>query len=137
MQATIAERPQPALLSLVIPLYDEEETIPHLRRRLSEVLARISSAVEIILVNDGSRDGTGAELLRWAAEDSRVKVISLARNFGHQAAATAGLDYALGDAVVLMDGDLQDPPELILDMITEYCRGFDVVYAQRERRLHE
>jgi glycosyltransferase involved in cell wall biosynthesis len=131
------ERPTPALLSLVVPLYNEEETIPHLRRRLLEVTPLITSAVEIILVNDGSRDATGAELLRWAGEDSRVRVISLSRNFGHQAAATAGLDYAAGDAVVLMDGDLQDPPELILDMVAEYRRGFDVVYAQRERRLHE
>jgi dolichol-phosphate mannosyltransferase len=131
------ERPAPPRLSLVVPLYDEEETIPHLRQRLSEVIPRIPAAVEIVLVNDGSRDATGAELLRWAGEDQRVRVISLSRNFGHQAAATAGLDYARGDAVVLMDGDLQDPPELILDMIAQYCRGFDVVYAQRERRLDE
>ena len=137
MQDTTGERPGPACLSLVVPLFNEEEAIPHLRRRLSDVIARIPATVEILLVNDGSRDATGAELLRWAAEDSRVRVVSLSRNFGHQAAATAGLDYAQGDAVVLMDGDLQDPPELILDMISEYRRGFDVVYAQRERRLNE
>lgn len=137
MQETTGERAAPAFLSLVVPLYNEEQIVPHLRRRLSEVLPRIAAGVEIILVNDGSHDATGAELLRWAAEDNRVRVISLSRNFGHQAAATAGLDYAAGDAVVLMDGDLQDPPELILDMIAEYRRGFDVVYAQREKRLHE
>src|SRR5579883_601523 len=137
MQDITGERRGPVCLSLVVPLFNEEETVPYLRRRLTEVIVRIPAAVEIVLVNDGSRDGTGTELLHWAAEDSRVRVVSLSRNFGHQAAATAGLDYAIGEAVVLMDGDLQDPPELILEMISEYRRGFDVVYAQRDRRLNE
>src|SRR3954447_26000779 len=101
MRDTTEERPAPACVSLVVPLYNEEEMLPHLRRRLSEVIPRLPSDVEVILVNDGSRDSTGIELLRWASEDSRVHIISLSRNFGHQAAATAGLDYATGDAIVL------------------------------------
>ena len=137
MKDTAGERPAPASLSLVVPLYDEEEAIPHLRRRLSEVIPRIAAGVEIILVNDGSHDATGAELLRWAGEDSRVRVISLSRNFGHQAAATAGLDYAAGDAVVLMD----ERPPRSAGADTRHDRRIlpwlDVVYAQREKRLHE
>lgn len=130
-------RALPATLSLVIPCYNEEEVLPYLRQRLNELLPSIPSRVELIFVNDGSKDSTVAALQQWAREDDRVSVISLSRNFGHQAAVTAGLDYANGEAVVLMDADLQDPPELILKMIEEYQRGFDVVYAQRSRRLGE
>ena len=130
-------RPGPGLLSIVIPFYNEEETVPHLRQHLAEFFPQLPCAVELILVNDGSGDGTLAALQSWAGANPDVVLVSLSRNFGHQAAATAGLDRAHGDAVVLMDADLQDPPELILRMIEEYRKGFDVVYAQRESRLGE
>ena len=89
------------------------------------------------MVNDGSKDGTGEALATWALANKNVKVINLARNFGHQLAATAGLDYAAGDAVVLMDADLQDPPEVITRMLELYCEGYDVVYARRTGREGE
>jgi polyisoprenyl-phosphate glycosyltransferase len=130
-------RPAPRLLSIVIPFYNEEAAIPHLRKRLAEFLPQLPCAVELVLVNDGSLDGTVAALQDWAAKNPNVIVISLSRNFGHQAASTAGLDHAHGDATVLMDADLQDPPELILRMIGAYQEGFDVVYAQRESRMGE
>jgi len=91
----------------------------------------------VVLVNDGSSDSSISLLVEVAAQDRRFKVLSLARNFGHQAAATAGLDVATGDVVVLMDADLQDPPELVLAMIEEYQKGYDVVYAQRIGREGE
>jgi len=130
-------RPDPRLLSIVIPFFNEEEVIPHLRKRLTEFLPKLPCAAELVLVNDGSRDGTLQALQEWAACDSHITVISLSRNFGHQAAATAGLDYVQGDAGVLMDADLQDPPEVILEMLAEYRRGYDVVYAQRNGRTGE
>ena len=125
------------MLSIVIPLYNEEPVIPHLRKRLAEFLPQLPCAVELVLVNDGSRDGTVVALQNWADASPNVRVISLSRNFGHQAASTAGLDHVHGDGTVLMDADLQDPPELILRMIAEYQKGFDVVYAQRESRMGE
>lgn len=133
----MVKRPAPALISIVIPFFNEVEVVSHLKKRLNEVIGRVGSAVEIVLVNDGSADGTVQELQEWAADDARVRVISLSRNFGHQPAATAGLDQAIGDVIVLMDADLQDPPELILDMLAEYRCGFDVVYAQRVTREGE
>ncbi len=133
----LVPRPLPELLSLVLPLYNEEEMVPLLRQHLAAFAADVASAVEVVLVNDGSSDRTQFALEEWAREDSRVKVLALARNFGHQAAATAGLDHARGDAVVLMDADLQDPPEVIHDMLREYARGYDVVYAQRRQRSGE
>lgn len=90
---------------------------------------------EIIYVNDGSSDGSMAKLIKLAKQDQRLKILSLSRNFGHQAALTAGLDYANGDAVITMDSDLQDPPEVCLSLIREWQKGFDVVYAKRRRRL--
>ena len=130
-------RPLPSLLSLVIPIYNEEEVLPLLLKRLEKLLQSISFPVEVILVNDGSRDRSIVLLLEAAAVEPRYKVVSLARNFGHQVAATAGLDYATGTAIVLMDADLQDPPELILSMVDQYCRGYDVVYARRLDREGE
>jgi dolichol-phosphate mannosyltransferase len=130
-------RPAPGLLSVVVPIYNEEEVIPLLIERLEKVLAAIGLEWEAILVNDGSSD-RGVELLLAAARrDARFKVISLARNFGHQIAATAGLDAARGDAVVLMDADLQDPPEAIGEMLVKYREGYDVVYAKRVARRGE
>jgi glycosyltransferase involved in cell wall biosynthesis len=130
-------RPAPRLLSIVVPFYNEEAAIPFLRKRLAEFLPQLPCPVELVLVNDGSHDRTLAGLHDWAAKNPNVIVVSLSRNFGHQSAATAGLDCAHGDAAVLMDADLQDPPELILRMIDEYQKGYDVVYAQRESRLGE
>jgi len=130
----LKRRDPPGLLSLVLPVYNEEEVLPLLLQRLRELLPALPSPVEILFVNDGSTDRTLDKLIAEAAADSRIKVLSLARNFGHQMAATAGLDNARGDAVVLMDADLQDPPELIHDMVRAYCDGYDVVYAQRIAR---
>jgi dolichol-phosphate mannosyltransferase len=133
----VQSRPAPRLLSIVIPFFNEEAVIPHLRERLAQFLPQLPCAVELLLVNDGSQDGTLAALHGWAARNPNVIVVSLSRNFGHQAASTAGLDHVHGDAIVLMDADLQDPPELIIRMIAEYQNGFDVIYAQRESRMGE
>ena len=122
------------LLSIVIPIYNEEEAIPLLLVALRRTMQEIRHACEIIFVNDGSKD-MSMDLLREAAEaDRRLKVLSFPRNFGHQAAITAGLDFASGDAVVVMDADLQDPPELLLQMVERYEEGYDVVSAQRVAR---
>jgi polyisoprenyl-phosphate glycosyltransferase len=124
-------------LSLVLPIYNEEEVIPELDKRLQEFLAKLALPAEVVFVNDGSRDRS-MELLREAAErDPRYRVLSFARNFGHQTAITAGVDYARGEAVVVMDADLQDPPELVLEMVAKWRQGFDVVYGRRRKREGE
>jgi dolichol-phosphate mannosyltransferase len=124
-------------LSVVIPLYNEEATVDELRRRLGEVLDRVEPDFEVLLVNDGSRDGT-AEALRGIAETgSKWRAIHFSRNFGHQAAVAAGLRFATGQAVVVMDADLQDPPELLEQMLARWREGFEVVYAQRVSRERE
>src|SRR5271165_1714807 len=125
----------PAVLSVVAPVYDEEELI-------EEFVARTKAAVadyefELVLVNDGSSDRTPELLDRIAATDPRVRVVHLSRNFGHQAALTAGLEHAVGDAVAMIDADLQDPPELIPEMVANWSRGADVVYAVRQQREGE
>jgi polyisoprenyl-phosphate glycosyltransferase len=130
-------RKAPDLFSIVIPVYNEVEIIPLLLERLMKLRAEIGTPVEIILVNDGSSDRSLDLLMDAAQKDPSLHVISFSRNFGHQIAAMAGLDYARGDAVVLMDGDLQDPPELIHEMLREYRKGYDVVYAQRTGRESE
>jgi dolichol-phosphate mannosyltransferase len=130
-------RAEPGSLSFVIPVHDEEEVLSALRERLEKVSSSLAGEIEWIFVDDGSRDGSLTFLRRWADGDRRVKVLELARNFGHQAAVTAGLDHARGDVVVVMDGDLQDPPELVLDMLEKYREGWDVVYAKRRRREGE
>src|SRR3984885_314922 len=130
-------RGYPARLSIVIPIYNEEQSLPFLRERVTGFLDSLPCAAEIVLVNDGSSDGSIDLLAEWAQSDGRVKVFNLARNFGHQMAATAGLDQASGQAVVLMDADLQDPPEVILEMLQEYRRGYDVVYGRRTSRAGE
>src|SRR3984893_15999816 len=124
---TMADTPlrTPALLSVVAPVYDEEELV-------EEFVARACAAVadyefELVLVNDGSSDGTPELLDQLAEADPRVRVIHLSRNFGHQAALTAGLEHAVGDVVAMIDGDLQDPPELIREMVAKWSRGSDVV----------
>jgi len=122
------------LLSLVIPLYNEEEVLPLLTERLNGVLAGLDCGAEIILVDDGSRDRTLVMASALADRDPRFRVLSFTRNFGHQAAITAGLDFASGDATVIMDADLQDPPEILARMLELYRQGYDVVSAQRETR---
>lgn len=127
------------LISVVVPVYCEEQTIDEMYGRLTLVLDALAPAYdsEVIVVNDGSEDASLDLLLAIATRDKRVRVIDLARNFGHQLAITAGLDHCSGDAVVLIDGDLQDPPEVIPEMIERWRAGVDVVYGQRRQRSGE
>ena len=125
------------LLSLVIPVFNERDMLPILRARLDEWMGKQPHAVEVVLVDDGSTDGTVHGLAAWAEDCPAVKMVALSRNFGHQIATTAGLRYARGDAVVIMDADLQDPPEVIPQMVAGYLAGYDVVYAQRTSREGE
>jgi len=128
--------PRPTL-TLVLPIYNEEDVIPELHGRLQAFLGTLMLDVEVLFVNDGSRDRS-MELLRGlAADDPRYRVLSFSRNFGHQAAITAGMDYARGAAVVVMDGDLQDPPEVVLEMVARWREGYDVVYGRRRSRAGE
>ena len=124
-------------LSVVLPVFDEEANLPELYRRLTAVLAGIPGSYEIVFVDDGSRDNSLAILQKLAAADPHVGVLALSRNFGHQLALTAGLDHACGAAVVLMDSDLQDPPELIPELVARHREGYEVVYAQRRARPGE
>jgi dolichol-phosphate mannosyltransferase len=130
-------RPFPRLLSLVIPLYNEGAVVPHLRVALESFIEALPTETEVLLINDGSTDSTLTQIAEWAYEDARIKVINLSRNFGHQNASTAGLDYSSGDAVVLLDADLQDPLSVIDEMIRRYQEGYDVVYGQRIGRAGE
>ena len=124
-------------LSVVIPAYNEQEALSEFHRRLTAVFAKLPINVEIIYVNDGSNDGTLAILRRFRNDDPRVAVVDLSRNFGKEIAITAGLDYSSGDATVVIDADLQDPPELIPQLIDEWRNGYDVVYATRFERQGE
>lgn len=121
-------------IGVVVPAYNEQECLPRLRERLSAVLDRLGVGYDVYLVDDGSSDGTAEMIRRFAREDARWHGIFLSRNFGHQAAVTAGLEAARGDAVVVMDGDLQDDPEVLPRMIERWRDGFDVVYAVRAKR---
>ena len=125
-----------ALISVVVPVHNEEGTIGELHRRLTSVLAPLGR-YEVVLVDDGSSDGTWQAVRELAHTDPQVRLIRLSRNFGHQVALSAGLDHARGDAVVSMDGDLQDPPELIPELIERWRAGSDVVFAIRQRREGE
>ncbi len=126
------------LLSVVIPCYNEEEVIGETMKRLKAFCSELVNLdVELIFVDDGSRDRTREILKSYAAEDSRIRLIGFARNFGHQIAATAGIDAACGDAVVLIDADLQDPPEVVHEMIAKWREGYDVVYGTRIERPGE
>lgn len=122
------------LYSTVIPIYNEVDTLPELWRRLSAIFEQLDGHCEAIFVNDGSSDGSGAWLEDLSDRRADVKVLHLSRNFGHQPALAAGLAYAEGDAVVLMDGDLQDDPAAILDFVDRWEQGYDVVYAVRRKR---
>jgi glycosyltransferase involved in cell wall biosynthesis len=130
-------RESPALLSIVIPMYNEEQVLPLLRQQLAQLINELLCRVEVILVDDGSTDRTYALMHEWALAEPAIKLIALSRNFGHQIAITAGMDASSGDAVVIMDADLQDPPALIPEMIRGYCEGYDVVYGQRTEREGE
>jgi dolichol-phosphate mannosyltransferase len=123
------------LLSVVAPVYNEEATIEEFYARVCAALTPIK--FELVLVDDGSQDGSAAVLERLAERDPRVRIVFLSRNFGHQTALTAGLDHARGDAVVMLDADLQDPPEVIPKMLDRWRAGCDVVYAVREQREGE
>ena len=125
------------ILSVVAPCFNEEGVLHELYRRISQVLDGSGETWELVLVNDGSRDRTPEIMRELHAQDERVKVVDFARNFGHQIAVTAGMDYAQGDAVVLIDADLQDPPELILEMLAKWREGYEVVYAIRAERKGE
>lgn len=128
---------QESLISIVIPIYNEEPNIAPLYERVCAVMDSSGYAWELVTVNDGSRDASLALLTELASRDERVKVVNFARNFGHQLAVTAGMDYAHGDAVVLMDADLQDPPEVVLEMIERWEAGYHVVYGVRAQRKGE
>ncbi len=125
------------LYSFVVPLYNEEETLPELVRRLGSIANSLDAPTEIVLVNDGSRDASIALLRQFQQQDPRICYINLARNFGHQIAVTAGLHFVRGDVVVILDADLQDPPELIPEMLAQWRSGYQVVYAQRRARARE
>lgn len=120
--------------SLVVPVHNEEGNIPELYRRVTEVMEELGEPYELNFVDDGSKDRSLNLLQELHKRDPRVRVISLARNFGHQQALSAGLDYARGRAVIVMDGDLQDPPEVIPRFVNKWREGFQVVYAVREKR---
>jgi polyisoprenyl-phosphate glycosyltransferase len=123
--------------SLVVPAYNEEGVIEELAARLSEVMDALDGDAEAILVDDGSRDRTYERMLEAAREEPRLRLVRLSRNFGHQIALTAGVDVADGDAVIVLDADLQDPPEVVLELAARWREGYDVVYAVREAREGE
>jgi polyisoprenyl-phosphate glycosyltransferase len=121
-------------VSVVIPLFSEEENLPELYRRTTAALKALKISYEIVLINDGSADGTASMLDDLARRDARVTAIHLSRNFGHQAAVSAGIDHARGQAVILMDGDLQDPPEVLGQFLDQWRHGYEVVYSVRTKR---
>ena len=126
-------------ISFIFPFYNEEKTIDKLYEELYTILSEveIKYAIEVICINDGSKDSTIEKLINLHERDSRFKILNFSRNFGHQMAITAGLDYATGDAVIIMDSDLQDPPRVALDLIKKWEEGYEVVYAQRRAREGE
>jgi dolichol-phosphate mannosyltransferase len=123
--------------SFVIPAFNEVDALPALYERLTVVLEQLDGSAEVILVDDGSKDETFARMLEMSIRDPRFKALRLSRNFGHQAAITAGLDFAVGKAVIVMDADLQDPPEVVLALAKRWREGFEVVYAVRTERRGE
>ena len=124
-------------LSLILPIFNEQEVIPELHKRLQGFLENLGLSAEVLFVNDGSNDRSMELLRAVASEEPRYRILSFARNFGHQTAITAGVDYARGDAVVVMDADLQDPPEVVREMVDKWQEGFDVVYGRRRKRTGE
>src|SRR6188768_3546488 len=131
------ERPE---LSIIIPIFNEAAVLGELHRRLLEVMSGLEKVVrswEVVFIDDGSKDASLAMLREMAQAEPRFKVVAFARNFGHQVAITAGVDKADGDAVVIMDADLQDPPEVVSEMVERWRAGFDVVYGVRRSRAGE
>lgn len=120
--------------SVVVPIYNEEETFAELTKRLGEVMDQLDGPAEAVLVDDGSSDASYRLMVEARAEDPRFKIVQLSRNFGHQLAITAGMDFASGQAVIVMDADLQDPPQVILDLAAKWQEGYEVVYAVRQHR---
>lgn len=136
-QEYLRRKEQRPLVSFVIPVYNEESVLLELIGRVRAVGDSLSGGFEIVFVDDGSVDNSFALLSEVAQEDKRVRILRLGRNFGHQTAITAGLDYCLGSNAVIMDADLQDPPELVPEMLSKRAQGFDVVYARRTKREGE
>jgi len=124
-------------LSIIIPIYNEEGNIPVLYERMTKVMTDLGESYELVFINDGSKDNSLALVMELAQKDEQVKYLDFSRNFGHQIAVTAGIDAAKGDALVIIDADLQDPPELIQEMFGKYKEGFEVVYAKRRKRKGE
>ena len=125
-------------ISIIIPAYNEQESLPMLYERLTKLMNSMENyQFEVLFVNDGSKDKTLELLEKIAENDKCVKIVSFSRNFGHQAAVTAGLQYVTGDAIVIMDADLQDPPELIPELVKYWEQGYDDVYAKRRSRKGE
>ena len=133
-EPTPKSTPKAPTYSLVIPVFNEEETLPELRSRLLQLLSRLDGETEVILVDDGSSDRSWSMIARLHLEDARFVGVRLSRNFGHQTAITAGMDLARGEAVVVMDADLQDPPEVVLEMAAKWREGYEVVYGVRDDR---
>ncbi len=125
------------VFSVVAPIYNEAETLPHFYARVVAVMERLDEPFELVLVNDGSHDDSIAVMRALHERDPRVRVVDFSRNFGHQVAISAGLDHARGEAVVIIDSDLQDPPEVILELAAKWRQGAEVVYAQRHTRSGE
>src|SRR3954471_23827358 len=125
------------LLSIVVPVYKEEKNIPEFLRRIRPILANITEDYEIIFSLDPSPDRTEDVILEARARDSRIKLLKFSRRFGQPMATLAGLEYSSGDAVVVMEDDLQDPPELLIDLVAKWREGFDVVLPQRRQRPGE
>jgi dolichol-phosphate mannosyltransferase len=123
--------------TIIAPVYNEKESLPELYRRVSQVMNSTQESWELILVDDGSTDGSTDEIRSLAEKDKHIQPVIFARNFGHQIAVTAGLDYSRGDAVVIIDADLQDPPEVILELIAKWKENYQVVYAVRTEREGE
>jgi len=127
----------PIVCSVIVPMFNEEEVLVETCRRLRQVMEVSGESYEIVFINDGSRDRTAEMLREVCLTDPHVKLIDFSRNFGHQTAITAGMDYAAGRCMVIIDGDLQDPPELIPDMIVRWRSGYDIVYGKRTSREGE
>lgn len=125
------------VFSIIAPIFNEIESLPELHRRISEVMGKTGEEWEMVLVDDGSTDGSSDMIREMAKKEPQIRPVIFARNYGHQIAVTAGMDFSRGDAVIIIDADLQDPPEVILELISKWREGYQVVYAQRAEREGE